>query len=263
MKLPFVVTDINKVAEAHREFYVKKGEKWYLDLDGELEGYVAKEKLDEFRNNNIELMKKLEAAQSKRALTPEEEAEFTRLKSQEQQIKEKKLLDSGQIEEVVSQRVATLKGDYEGKITGLTKKVTELETGLHGMTNKYANTVITAEISKVIPTIGKLRPQAMDDVISRARSTWLYDSTADVVVAKNAKGEVIYGKDGKQPMTIAEWCAGLVETAPHFFEGSAGGGGEGSGSRQQGGTIKAGDNKAFIENLDKIAKGEITVQPSS
>jgi hypothetical protein len=63
-------------------------------------------------------------------------------------------------------------------------------------------------------------------------------------------------------MTMAEWCASLVETAPHLFEGSAGGRAAGGGGSGSGKKVAAGDNAAFIQNLDGIAKGTVAVQPA-
>ena len=59
-----------------------------------------------------------------------------------------------------------------------------------------------------------------------------------------------------------KWARGLVRDAPFLFEGSTGGGANGSaeGDSETGGkTIKLGDKAAFSANLEDIAAGVISV----
>ena len=258
-KLKAIVDNLDSVPEAMRELYTQRDGKFVLDLDGEPAGYVAKGKLDEFRNNNVELMKQLEAMKGK-TLSDEELAEFQRIRDEQQKNKDKELIDKGDIEKLIEQRTERMRADYEKQIEVLTANLDELQESYIDVNDRFAGTLITSEISKHIGTVGALRKGAMDDVIARAQRNWTYEEGN--IVAKDADGTTIFGKDGKGPMTMAEWCSGLVEAAPYLFESSVGGDAKGGGQSQQSGlrVIPKGDSGAFTANLEGIAKGMVQVK---
>ena len=73
-----------------------------------------------------------------------------------------------------------------------------------------------------------LRPTALPDITSRARTT--FKLVNGVPQAFEADGQTARtGKDGTSPMTLAEWVDALVSDAPHLFEANAGSGAAGSG----------------------------------
>lgn len=61
MTLKATYAKLEEVPEAHRELYVEKDGKFSLAVDG----LVGKDKLDEFRSNNVQLKKQIEDLQSK------------------------------------------------------------------------------------------------------------------------------------------------------------------------------------------------------
>lgn len=70
--------------------------------------------------------------------------------------------------------------------------------------------------------------------------------------------------DGGKPMTFDELVSGsLIEAFPRAFDG-AGGGGSGASKNAGGasgaGQIDTGDNQAFLNNLEGIAKGSVAVR---
>lgn len=258
MKLKPIVDSLDGMPDALKEMYVASNGKYVLDLDGEPAGFVPKGKLDEFRNNNVELMKQLEQLKGK-ALTDEELAEFKKMREEQQKLKDKQLIDAGKIDELLEQRTSNMRGEYEGKITKLEELLEALSEKLIDAEEKLAGTLITSELSRAVSQVGHLRKGAMDDLVHRAQQVWTYDDGN--IVAKNGD-QVIFGKDGKSPLTILEWTQSLVESAPHLFEGSNGGGSSGNSGGGTGGvrTIARGDNKAFISNLKEVAEGKVAVQ---
>ncbi len=62
MPIKFAVAKLEDAPEALRSFYVQQGDKFVLDA----EGAVPKDKLDEFRTNNIDLQRQLERYSSRR-----------------------------------------------------------------------------------------------------------------------------------------------------------------------------------------------------
>lgn len=55
-------------------------------------------------------------------------------------------------------------------------------------------------------------PEASDDLILRAKGTFQLNDEGEAV-AVDANGDVLFGKDGKTPLTPVEWAESLKETA--------------------------------------------------
>jgi hypothetical protein len=91
----------------------------------------------------------------------------------------------------------------------------------------------------------------LDDVLARARGMWTLDQDGNPIA--------LHGKNGGAP-DFKAWAAGLYKSASHLFENNAGGGaplkgGEtGPAGRKR---ISRHDKKAFNENIDGIARGEV------
>lgn len=207
--LKFKIAKLEDVAENLRNLYTQGSDgAYYLNVDGA----VDRTKLDEFRNNNIELMKKLEAFKD---LDP---AKVQEMLENERKIAEKKLIDAGDIEGLVASRIAAMKQDYEGRLGTITKSY---ETANRQLETLLIDNEVRAHAIKV-----GVAPTAVDDVLLRAKTVF---SVADGnPVAKNAKGEVIYSKDGQTVLSVGEWIGGLKEQAPHLFQSSNGSGASGN-----------------------------------
>lgn len=215
--LKFKITKLEDVEEAYRSLY-KAGNDgaFYLAVDGA----VDKARLDEFRTNNIDLTKKLEAFKD---LDPTKVQEIL---DNERKIAEKKLIDAGDIEGLVNQRVNAMKTDHDRMINDLTGKLT--------VSNRQLETLlIDNSVREVASKIGVV-PSAVDDVLLRAKTVFKVEEGAPV--AKDPKGNTIYGKDGTSSLNIGEWLGGLKEQAPHLFGQSTGGGAHNRGPGQQGNT---------------------------
>lgn len=259
MKLKSVVDTLESVPEALRELYAERDGKFHLDLDGEPSGFVPKGKLDEFRNNNVTLMKQLEELKG-RSLTPEELEEYKKIKEERQKMADKELIDKGDFEKLLEQRTSRMKSEYERQIQALQEATDAMEAELIEANEQLAGTLITSEISKAISAVGALRKGAMDDVIARAQRVWTFEEGK--ILPKDHEGTTIFGKDGKGPMSMPEWCQSLAESAPYLFESSQGGNANGNSQGGGGGlrVIPKGDAKAFASNLEGIAKGEVQVR---
>lgn len=61
---------------------------------------------------------------------------------------------------------------------------------------------------------------------------------------------------------LEKWAAGLKEKHPQWFDGTHADGGDARGGRGKGpsASIPAGDQKAFLANVDKIASGDVAVR---
>lgn len=205
MALEFRINKLEDVAEQFRSLYVKNTDGSYTL---EVNGAVSKDRLDEFRNKNVDLMKDLEKYKD---LNPEKYQELLQLQRQRE---EKELLDKGEIDTVVANRVQTMKAEMQATIDQLTGSNT-------GMLRQLETLMIDNTV-RAAATKSGVRPEAVDDVLLRAKT--MFKIKDGQVVSTDEKGEIRYGKDGTTPLGIEEWAGSLKSNAPHLFLGSNGGG---------------------------------------
>ncbi len=229
MPLKFAVDSLDGIDQSHQALYVK-GQDGKLVLD--VEGAVPSSRLDEFRTNNIELKKQLEKFKD---IDPVKYKEAVEKLSK---IDQKTLMDAGQIDQVVNERVSGMRQEYETKVGDLTKQ-------LGDATQRLSSVLIDSAVKSAALAAG-VAQTAVDDVVLRAKT--FFQVQDGEVVALNEKGHVIYGKDGEKPLSINEWVTGLKTAAPHLFGKMQGGGAGGSG---QGGGI----DYSKLTPTQKIAAG--------
>jgi len=226
--LKYRIKKLEDAPEAVRNLYKPDGEEFVLDT----EGAVAKERLDEFRENNVALQRQLDKLKD---IDPVKYKELTDL---QREVEEGKLLKAGKIDEVVNSRVTAMKTALETERDGFKARA---ETSEGQLAVLLIDSAVRAEALK----LGVVNT-ALDDVVLRART--VYRMKDGAAVPHNDKGEVVFGKDGKTPMPMGDWLTALKKTAPHLFATSQGGG-AGGGSRTGSGDL----SKASA--VDKIAAG--------
>jgi len=229
MTVKYVIKDLSEVSEAIRGLYIKREDGAYV-LDAE--GAVDKDKLNEFRTNNVELMRKLEAFKD---MDPKK---YTELMDVERRIREKQLIDSGKVDEVIAERVRAMNEEH-GKV------VKNLEDNLKVSNRQLETLLIDNQVKSSAVTHGIL-PTAIDDIVLRAKTAFSIHEGNPVM--KDEKGNIVYGEDGVSPMSIDSWTKKLKTAAPHLFAGFNGSGAPGA----RGG---AGGMPPNMTPRDKIAAG--------
>lgn len=213
MGLKYKIAKLEDVAENVRTLYKANGSDGFV-LDAE--GVVESGRLDEFRNNNIQLTQQLEKL---KGIDP---AKYHELIGLDQKVKEKKLIDAGDVEGLVNLRTTAMREELEGKLSTTSETLTKANSQLAVL--MIDNAIRDHAMKAGIVTT------AMDDVLLRARATYVMENGQ--AVPKGADGKIVYGKDGVTPMPMNEWITSLKKTAPHLFVGSSGsgaGGGRGNG----------------------------------
>lgn len=209
MPLKSVLEKVDDLPKEIQGLYEKGADnKYYLGV----EGMVASTRIDEFRSNNLELKKSLERYEG---IDPEK---YRKMVEEENKRREKKLLDAGDVDKVVAERVATMKTEFETNLANLTK-------ANEGLNARLSSVLIDSTVKSAAVAAGVM-PSAVDDVVLRAKST--FQVKDGNVVAVKANGELMYGKDGVTPLTIEEWVGSLKTTATHLFEGMRGSGAGGA-----------------------------------
>lgn len=244
MALKFMLKSLDELDDAQRSLYVKHEDgNFYLDVDGA----VAKQKVDEFRNNNIDLKKQVEEYESKfKDIDPakysEMLAEIERLSNDDNKNKNQGP-SKEEIENIVAERTKAMKQDYENQVQAL-KNANETQAGqLNGL-------LIDSAVRSAATEAG-VRKGALSDVVLRAQQSFkVVDGNA---VAHDENGGIIYGKNGTDPLSVHEWVSGLKTSAEHLFEANSGGGAGGSDNRNNNSSNRA--DPANMTALQKIQAG--------
>jgi len=229
--------ELEQVEEKYRDLYTEKDGKFYLDIEmiddmpqvGGLKSALQKE-----RDANKQLKKDLQVTADKYKDVDPEKAREALKKLQE--LEDKQLLDAGKMEEVVTKRTERMQQDHQQQIQGFQGKLTEKETELEVTRRHLANLQIEAAITRVLTSkTGKdlgIIPQAIPDIVRRARDIFHLEEKTGNVIPHRSDGTILFGKDPSAPMPMDEWLSGLKPDCPHYFmpSGGAGAGNDGTGA---------------------------------
>jgi hypothetical protein len=225
MPLKFKLKSREEIPAEHAALYVERDGAFFLDA----EGATDKTKADEMRNHNIELRKQIETFTSRfDGIDPDEHRKL---------VEEKRKLElqaqghkPEEIDKLVTERLKTLKADWDKQFAAVTGERDSLNTRL--TTIQIDQGVITAATKR------GLRPTAIPDITSRARTVFKLVNGSPQAFEADGK-TVRYGRDGITPMTLEEWVDAQVADAPHLFESNAGGGAAGNGAGGAGGSQRS------------------------
>ncbi|WP_412481333.1 hypothetical protein [Pseudomonas asiatica] len=134
------------------------------------------------------------------------------------QDEETKLIAEGKLDEVISRRTERLRTDLDKQVKAANERADKAEA----FAAKYNNKVLADSIRAAAIKAGAL-PEAAEDIILRARGAFKLSEDGEPI-ATNRSGEVVYGKDGKTPLSPLEWAESLRETATHLWPRAQGAG---------------------------------------
>ena len=134
------------------------------------------------------------------------------------QDEETKLIAEGKIDEVINRRTERLRSDSDKQIKAANERADKAEA----FAAKYSDKVLADSIRAAAIKAGAL-PEAAEDIILRARGTFKLSEDGEAI-ATDRDGEVVYGKDGKTPLSPLEWAESLRETATHLWPRAQGAG---------------------------------------
>lgn len=227
MALKYIVDTLDGLDASVASLYEQADGKFRLNV----EGVAPREKLDEFRNKNIDLMRQLDTFKGV------DLTKYQNLLGLEKKLTDKELIDAGKVDEVVQSRIASMKTEHEQIVNQLNTQLSD--------SNKQLESLLIDSAVRMQALNQKVIPSAIDDVMLRARMSF---KIVEGKAVPHADGKPVYGKDGVNPMSVEEWISGLAKNAPHLFEGSQGGGARGSQGR-------GGPNAANMTATQKIAAG--------
>ena len=243
MALKAVFETEKDVPEELASFYQEKDGKFHLSV----EGMTEKTKLDEFRNSNIDLSKKIEemsrSLESFKGLDAEKARDAIKKISG---FEDKELMDKGQFDELFQKKESEL----TGKIEALQSHATEQEKVASRYKDELETYRITSAIQTAVNETGTPQSSAIADILARAKTSWSIDDKGNLFCIDET-GKARYSENGTQYMSPQEWAKELIHSAPHLFVSSAGGGANGSGGN------KSSDNPWSSGSVNLTKQGRI------
>lgn len=193
-------TGLDKSVQTHYEQHDDKGD-YYLQAVG----MVSKDRVSEFRENNIKLKQQGEKDQTV--------IDDLTLKLETANKGSDKDKIASLVEEGIGKRTEAMQKEHKTSLDEMTGRATKSEGALNSM-------LVGDAVQREAIAAG-VKDTALEDVLTRAKKVF---RVADGKAVPYDGEDVIYGKDGKTPMSVKDWLAGQAGTAPHLFKESKGGG---------------------------------------
>ncbi len=171
---------------------------------------------------------------------------------------DKKMIDEGQVEELVAQKIERMKADFDSQLSAKSKALEDAEAITASLTGELADVRIYDAVKDAALTKGA-RKDALQDIQNRAKGTWMLKDGKPV--AMNGE-DSIFGKSG-EALTIDEWVDTLSSESSYLFEPNKGGGATGNDGDSGGGTfegVKIVSKDRAGDYLEQIANGEVQIQ---
>ncbi len=218
MPIPLETDDIEKVDEPLRDYFVQDEEKGVYRL--EVEGLPDVSGLKSALQKEREEAKRLKKQQQEIAKQWEgyDREEIDDLMARRAELEA--AADPKKIETEVEKRIKQNNDTWESKFD-------ELQNQNKSLFGELAKHRVRDRLMQVGAKSG-INESAMEDYLARGERIFQMAGDGDVKPI-DGKGEVLYGRDGVEPLTMEEFVKGLAETAPHLFKASSGGGASNSG----------------------------------
>lgn len=244
--LDLIVDSLDNVPEHFKSEYTKGEDgKFHLSVSGVEDVSGLKSALQKERDEAKKLREQVKAFDGIDPSKANEALEKLR------KLEEKQLLDSGEVDKVIENRTRLMQQDHQAQVAKLTEALQTVEKERDSSRLMLSEAVIQRGIIDAVNEVGQPRKEALLDIIQRGKLTWRLDEKG-APIPVNEDGTTIYGKDGKAPMTMKEWGQTLLETAPHLFLESKGGGARGSVTGGNGKVMSA-DDYAKLTPAQKLA----------
>lgn len=223
MALPQVYESLSDIPSGLQEHYAEKDGKWVLQTDPQFEDVSAlKGVLSQERNLRRETEKSLSDIKIRyEGVDPDE---FRKLQDRVKGLDDAEVYDKSGIEALVTRRTESMKAEHERQVASKERELTQLRTQATEFDRRWRQDRIKTALLEAVNKNG-VYDKAVDDAVQRGLSVFTDLDQDGQVVAK--KGEdVVYGKDGINPLRPDEWISTLKTSgqAPHLWPPSSGGG---------------------------------------
>lgn len=194
---------------------------------------VANEKLKEFRDNNVKVVKERddlakELAPFKKIFPEFDEnkvvGELNELRTIAKRVKDGDLKESKAVEEALAERTKEMRKGLEDQLSERGKALKAAQDKALAAEQRVKEQAVKIAVRDAIsnPNSGVVQ-SAVQDIIQRAMTVFVVEDDEKVIPKQG--GAVLYGQDGVTAMSPLEWLGTLKEQSPHLFKQSNGGGG--------------------------------------
>lgn len=227
--------DLREHAEEIKDEGAEKGQ-WKVKV-------AADKKLGEFRDNNVELRRKVDALTDdnkimRGALGLKDEDKFdsekfttelTGLRETQKLVNDGKLTKSDAIEAELEKRTTSMRQSLEDGKNAALQAATREKARADELEGKLKRGVIDRAVYEVCSDAEMgIHGWAAEYIQQLAYGLYSVDENNKLVPKEN--GSVVYGDSGSEPMTVKEWVENKVRKAkPQFFKTNVGGGATGGG----------------------------------
>lgn len=229
MALPFETTTVPEGLEAH--YTAADDGKFRLNVEGvvsESEYKQTKDKLNEFRTSNVELLKKQSTLESMEAILGEGGLKPTEVEKR--------------INDLANTRANTLVEEMKARYDA---QVAELNDSVEKRSKKLNELQLTNAVTKAAAAHG-VRSSALEDVQWRASRAFSIDDEGNLKYNEDKRDA-----DGKE-YTVDSWLKSLAGSAVHLFEANQG---TGTPKNSRSSVSSAKYNNAPANPLDKLQAG--------
>jgi len=241
--------DFDKLDPAiQSEYKIQEDKSYKLDVPDMVSKAQYKEKVDkvdEFRQSNIDLKNQVDEKDGKMKGIDLER--FNSFLETERKVKEKELLEKGDIDAIVDSRIGEMKDNHTTQIKDKDTELSSAKSQLHKL-------LVTNALQAAASESGA-HPTAVADIVNRGEQVFTLKDGK--VVAMDGENPIL-NKNG-EPKSISEYMDGLTGDAPHLFQQSTGADTKDTSSVSPKKVIHISQSEA-INNLEGIRKGTHVVK---
>lgn len=225
---------------------------------------VLNDTLKEFRENNIAISQQRDELQVANSNlfrivgedTKAFEDDLMNLRETARRVNDGELKAPTDIEEELAKRSTAMIANYEDQGKKERSETLAWKTKASDIQMRLENTYIDRAVTDaVLNEKSGVRPEAMADILSRARDRFVFEEGK--VIPKNGDA-TIYGPTGTEPQTPLEWILETLKPAvPYYFKESSGGGANG------GDTLTGGVSSADLSSMtakQRLAYANLNLQ---
>lgn len=206
-----------------QEHYVEKDGKWWLQTDPVLEDVSGlKTALTQERTLRRDAEKTVSDMKVKfEGVDPHE---YHKLQERVKGLEDVDVYDKHGLEGLVTQRTDAMKQEHERQVQAKDREITQLRSQASESDRRWRQDRIKTALLDVVTKCG-VYEKAVDDAVQRGLMVFSDLDEQGQVIAKRGD-DVVYGKDGINPLRPDEWITTLKASgnAPHLWPASSGGG---------------------------------------
>jgi hypothetical protein len=201
---------------------------------------APKNKVDEFRTNNVKLMREKGELESQLAkFKGVDIEEYSNLKKKMQELEDKQLIDEGQFDELFVQRTQRMQDDYKTQIGTLSESVENHKKELKLKNNQLSDILIGNGVRDAMTKLGVFTPAAFEISIYKAKERFTLDDEGKIV-ARDADGNKLFSKDGTTSYGFSDFAEELFRShkdEPWYVQPSTGSDSNGGSEASRSGAI--------------------------